>query len=136
VRERDGLSYSTYSFLSVSSHDKEARFGIASIYAPENKAKVETAVREELEKAVKEGFTETEVKEAVASILLSRRQSRANDGALASKLAGDLFLSRTYAWDAALETKLGALNANAVNAAIRKHFDLSKLSLVKAGDFK
>jgi zinc protease len=136
VREKEGLSYSTYSFLSVSSLEKEARFSVASIYAPENRAKVEAAIREELQKVVNEGFTQTEIKEAVESILQSRRQSRASDGALASKLAGDLFLGRTYAWDAALEEQFKALTAASVNAAIKRNMDLSKLTLVKAGDFK
>ena len=136
VREKEGLSYSTGSGLSVSSHEKDARFGIGSIFAPENKARVETAIREELDRARTAGFTETEVKEAITSILTQRKQSRASDGALAAKLASDSHLSRTYAWDAAMEAKLAALTTAQVNAATVKYLDPAKMNLAKAGDFK
>jgi zinc protease len=46
VREKEGLSYSTYAFFSASSLDLSASFGVEAIFAPQNKARVETAIRE------------------------------------------------------------------------------------------
>ena len=136
VREKEGLSYSTGSGISVSSFEPDGRFGIGAIHAPENKAKVEAAIREELELVRSKGFSDAEVKEAVDSILTQRKQSRASDGALASKLASDLYLGRTYAWDAELEKKLVAVTARQVNAVVVKVLDFSKMNVAKAGDFK
>jgi zinc protease len=45
-------------------------------------------------------------------------------------------INRPLQWDADLETKIGALTADQVNAAFRRHIDPADLSIVKAGDFK
>jgi zinc protease len=47
-----------------------------------------------------------------------------------------LFLGRTFAWDADLESKIAALTPAQVNAALARYIDPAKLSLVVAGDFK
>ena len=61
--------------------------------------------------------------------------SRAQDNELTRTLSNSLFLKRTLAWDAALEQKVTALTADEVNAALRRHLSLDKLTVVKAGDF-
>ena len=55
---------------------------------------------------------------------------------LAGKLSGYLFLDRTLAWDAALEKKIAALTPDQIVAAMRRHIDPSKITIVKAGDFE
>jgi len=45
-------------------------------------------------------------------------------------------MKRTFAWDVDLEAKIAALTPAQVNAAVKRHFDPAKLSLVAAGDFK
>ncbi len=57
VREKEGLSYGTYSSLGAGSLDAVGSFGISSIYAPQNRERVERAIREELERALDRGFT-------------------------------------------------------------------------------
>ena len=52
-----------------------------------------------------------------------------------STLTNDLFLKRTLAWDADFEKKIEALNPEKVVTAFRKHLDVSKLTIIKAGDF-
>jgi zinc protease len=56
VREKEGLSYSTYTTFTSSAFDEAASFRVAAIFAPQNRARVERAIREELERAVREGF--------------------------------------------------------------------------------
>ena len=57
VREREGLSYGVGSFLSASSFEEKGDFGLYAIYAPQNRGRVETALREELGRALSDGFT-------------------------------------------------------------------------------
>ena len=136
IREKDGLSYSVGSGLSVSILDRESRWSASAIFAPQNRARVEAAMREELERARRDGFTADEVNKAIEAILQSRRLGRSSDMSLAGKLASDLYYGRTYEWDAALEAKIKAVTPEAAQAAFVKHIDPARLNLVKAGDFK
>jgi len=60
---------------------------------------------------------------------------RTQDGGVARDLAAYLPLGRTFAYDANLEKQVDSLTVDQVNAALRKHLDPSKLTIVKAGDF-
>ena len=61
--------------------------------------------------------------------------SRAQDNELASRLNNYLFLGRTLQWDADLDTKLRALTPEQITAAMRRHIDPTKISIIKSGDF-
>lgn len=136
VREKEGLSYSTYSSFAASAFDRAASFRIAAIFAPQNRARVEKAIREELDRAAREGFGADEVASGKNSLLEARRLQRSNDGALAGRLGSYLFAGRTFAWDADLERRIAALTPEQVGAAFRRHIDPAKISFVAAGDFK
>ena len=136
VREKEGLSYSTYSIFGSSPFDALATFRVNAIFAPQNRARVEQAVREELERAVKQGFSAAEVENGKKAMLEARRLARAQDRALAARLGSYLFVGRTFAWDADFEAKIAALGPAEVNAALKKHIDPARLALVAAGDFK
>ena len=136
VREKEGLSYSTYSTFSSSAFDRTAAFRVSSIFAPQNRSRVEAAIRQEIERAVREGFTPAEVEAGKKSLLDARRMARAQDGALVNRLGSYLFAKRTFAWDIDLEKKVAALSAADVNAALRRHVDPARLSVIAAGDFK
>ena len=136
VREKEGLSYSTYTTFTSSALDEAAAFRVASIFAPQNRARVERAIREELVRAVREGFTAEELESGKRSVLEARRLARSQDRALASRLGHYLFVKRTFAWDIEFEGKIAALTPAQVNAALRKHIDPAKLSVVVAGDLK
>ena len=84
---------------------------------------------------LKDGFTEPELKDARTAWLQSQAASRAQDRELAGRLAVNLFHGRTLAWQADLEAKVQALRPDQITAALRKHFDPSKISIMKAGDF-
>ncbi|MDW8258200.1 MAG: pitrilysin family protein [Gammaproteobacteria bacterium] len=135
LRQKEGLSYGVGSLFDAGSFEPAALLLSFAIYAPQNAARVETAMREELRKVVEHGFTAEEVAAAKSGWLQSRQVSRAQDQELARSLARLLFAGRTMAWEAALEQKVGALTPGDVNAAMKKHVALDKLSIVKAGDF-
>jgi zinc protease len=136
VREKEGLSYSTYSYLSAGSLDAVGSFGLSSIYAPQNRARVENAIREELARALEQGFTDAELETAKQGFLQARGLARAQDRTIAGRLLNYLFLDRSFAWDIDFEKRIAALTPAEVRDALRRHIDPKKLSVLKAGDFK
>jgi zinc protease len=136
VREKEGLSYSTYTTFISSALDEDAAFRVSSIFAPENRGRVERAIREELARAVRDGFSAAEVEAGKKSVLEARRMARGQDRTLASRIGHYLFVKRTFAWDIEFEAKIAALTADQVNAALRRHIDPAKLAVVVAGDLK
>ena len=64
--------------------DRAGMFAISAIAAPQNLARVDAAVREELARALKEGFTAAELAGAKSGLMQQRIQNRADDGALAA----------------------------------------------------
>jgi zinc protease len=136
IRQKEGLSYGVGSQLYASPIDRSGVFLTYAIYAPQNEQKLETAFREEVARVLKDGFEAKEIAEAKSGWLQSRQVSRAQDPSLARALAIDLYLGRTLAWDADFEKKVEALTGDQILAAMRKYLDLSKMTIVKAGDFK
>lgn len=135
VRQKEGLSYGIGSGLIANPLDKNGQFFVQAIYAPQNVTKVETAIKEEIGRAIKDGFTAEEVTAAKSGYLQSQQVGRAQDGGLARKLAQYRYLNRTLAWDGELEKKIASLTPDEIVAALRRHIDPSKLTIVKAGDF-
>ncbi|HUK88908.1 MAG TPA: insulinase family protein, partial [Blastocatellia bacterium] len=135
IRQKEGLSYGVGSFLIVGPIDKAGQFIAQAIYAPQNGAKLETAFKEEMERALKDGFTAEEVAAAKSGYLQGQTLNRADDQALAGELATDLFRGRTMAWDADFESKIGALTPDQIVQAMRRRLDPAKLTIIKAGDF-
>ncbi len=135
VRQKEGLSYGVGSGLESGIQDASGRFTVYAIHAPQNTAKLETVVREEIERARTGGFTAEELQAARSGWLQGRQVSRSQDPELAGLLSRHLFNSRTLAWDAELEKKVAALTPEQVGAAFRKWIDPAKLSVVRAGDF-
>ena len=136
IRQKDGLSYGVGSGMNVSALDQFGRFTATAIYAPQNAEKLEAAFKEEIERMLKDGFTAEEVAAAKTGYLQSRQVSRAQDNELAGRLNTYLFLDRTLKWDADVEAKIKALTPEQINAAMRRHMNPAKISIIKAGDFK
>ncbi|GAB3696337.1 pitrilysin family protein [Spirosoma flavus] len=135
IRQKEGISYGVGSQLQANPFDKTGTFMTYAIYNPENAERLEKAFREEMDKAVKEGFTADEIKAARSGLLQSRVVNRAQDPSLAGTLNNYLYLNRTLSWDADFEKKLESLTPEQVNAAMKKHIDPTKISIIKAGDF-
>jgi zinc protease len=136
VREKEGLSYSTYSSFSASPFDAAASFRFSAIFAPQNRSRVEQALRDELARAVKGGFTAQEVAAGKKALLEARRLARTQDRALASRIGLYSYVGRSFAWDVDLEARIAALTPAQVGQALRKYIDPARLSLVTAGDFR
>lgn len=135
IRGKEGISYGVGSFFNAGNLDKVGTFTAYAIYAPENVGKLEEVFKEEILKAVNEGFTAEEVEAAKSGWLQSRSVNRAQDASVASSLNNYLFTSRTMKWDEELEKKVQALTVTEINAAMKKHLNYDNLNMVKAGDF-
>ncbi|WP_305824580.1 M16 family metallopeptidase [Massilia brevitalea] len=134
IRQKDGLSYGGGSQLDAGDLDRAGSFAISAIAAPQNLVKLDAAVREELARVLKDGFTAAELTGAKSGLMQQRIQTRADDGALATGWTAYLFRDRTYEWSRQFEDKLMAVTLVQLNAAFRKAIDPAKLSVVVAGD--
>ncbi len=135
LRQKDGISYGAGSGLSVSSFEPVAMLRLYAIYAPGNLSKLKTGVSEELARFVKEGLTEQELLDAKKALQEERKIGRAQDGALASGLLGQLATGRTMAFTQQLDEQIEQASLDTVNRAMRRYIDPSQLRHVYAGDF-
>ena len=136
IRVKDGLSYGISSSFSAKSDDKDGQLQVFAIAAPQNVGKVEADFKEEWDKVLKAGFEEKEMDADRGGWLQSRQVNRAEDGSLVQTLASRDLDGRTLAWDEELEKRVTALTPDDVTGAFRRNLDISKVSIVKAGDFK
>ena len=97
---------------------------------------MEQAYRDELSRAVRDGFSDQEVVSAKEALLNFRRLSRAQDDRLAQALQRNLDLDRTFAFAGRVDTALGALQAGPVNQALRAQLKPDLMAFMLAGDFK
>lgn len=136
IRQKEGLSYGVASQFSAHPIDKSGSFLTYAIYAPENLAKLEAAFKEEIEKVLKDGYTEKEIEEAKKSWLQGRQVARSQDNSLSNSLNNNLFLNRSLKFSEELDKKVNALTSEQILQATRKTLDLLKMSLIKAGDYE
>jgi zinc protease len=113
-----------------------ASWGLGAIVAPQNAARAEQAIREELERARRDGFTAKEVEDAKKGLLQERLVNRSQDGILAGAWVSNLDLGRTFEFSRQFEDRLKALTPGEVNAAFRKYVDPDRMTFVIAGDVK
>ena len=135
IRQEEGLSYGVGSQLAVPPVDDGGLFLTYAIFAPENGDRVVDAFRDELRRALEEGFTQEELDAAKRGFLDAQQNGRSNDSALAGQLSNNLFTNRTMEFTAAREAAIGALTLEEVNAALRDYVSLENISIFRAGDF-
>ena len=135
IRVKEGYSYGTGSGLQVDFNEPQGMYYMRAIAAPENMKKVVEAYNEEVHKAKTEGFTQTEVENAIAGQLKSLRVSWSSDGYIAGLLADNKELNRDLAWYNLYEQKISTLTLEQVNAAFNKYIATEQLNIFTAGDF-
>ena len=135
IREGEGLSYDVRSGIGWNSLEANSDWEASAIFAPQNQAKVEAAFKEEVARALKDGFTAQELSEGQRGLLNFRRLSRAQDATLARALASNLYLDRSFAKAAQVDAALGALTLQQVNAALKKYIKPDAFASAFAGEF-
>src|SRR5205823_2526655 len=106
--------------------DDNATLTSFAIYNPDNKAKLEAAWKEELNRIVSDGITEDELKDAKSGLLQSRATARANDANIAGLLSSNLFLDRNMQFSKKIDDGIAALTVADVNAALKKYVNPDK----------
>jgi len=136
IRNKEGLSYGVSSAFSAPMEGNLATFRALAIANPKNTPKVEVSMNDEISKTVANGFTAAEVDAAKKAFLEERKVGRSQDAQLTGLLAQRADQDRTVKRDEDIDAMLAALTTDQVNTALKRHFDLSTLTVVKAGDFK
>jgi zinc protease len=136
VREKEGLSYDVRAFIGWNPVDLNSVWGATAIFAPENQPRVETAVKEEIERVLREGVAADEVAQARQALLNQRRLIRAQDPVVAAALQFNLEHGRTFEASRQVDEQIAAVTAEQVNAALRRHLDPARIVWAWAGDFR
>lgn len=136
IREKEGLSYSVYSSVNWNPIEQHSEWTASAIFAPQNRDKVEAAFKEEVNRALTQGFTQAEFESGKRGLLNFRRLSRAQDARLAAGWVSNLYLDRTFALAAQVDGRLESLTLDEVNQALKKYLKPEQFVLGLAGDFK
>jgi zinc protease len=136
IRQKDGLSYGVGAGLDVSPFEAFGALGFEAIFAPQNRAHVQSDFDEEVARFAKDGITPQELVEAKQAILAERATARTSDATVASSWMFKLDQGRTFAWSAEQDAKLSALTVDQVNAAIRKWIVPGRINWSVAGTFE
>ncbi len=135
LRQKDGLSYGVGTFFQPNSFEANSKFGLYAIFAPENLERVRRGFSEEMALALKDGFTNSEVKTAKEALMQERRLGRNEDGSVAGTLANQSYLGRTWSTSGQIDAAIEKLTADDVNAVLRKYIKPDEFGYVVAGEF-
>jgi zinc protease len=112
-----------------------AQWGVYAMFNPLYKGRLDSALHQEIDKAITAGFTKDELEKSKNSLMEQNRTSLGDNGFLARQLRWYIRDERSLDDFTNFENKVKALTLEEVNAALRKYFDKSKLVLVYGGDF-
>jgi zinc protease len=135
VREKEGLSYDVFSILSVPTFSNNATWSFGFIANPQNAAKAEAALRDELKILIGGGLTDIEFEAQRKSMLDQRGVRRSQDATLAAQLVGLEDVDRTFKFVETLEESITKLTKSDFDVALKKYIDLNAMSSFVAGDF-
>ncbi|WP_248722276.1 pitrilysin family protein [Seonamhaeicola sp. ML3] len=139
LRQNDGISYAAggYANIDGDKNDKSSGLIVYAMYAPDNASKIQKGFSEEIERFIKDGITEEELKIAVNSWVQGQSVSRAKDNELASKINNNLYYNRDMMFLKGVEDKVTSLTVEDVNKVIKKYFKtFDNWTVVNAGDFQ
>jgi zinc protease len=135
LRENEGMSYGAGTFMNAQYKYDVSTWGMYAAYNPMYKGRLDSALHDEIKKAIASGFTKDELEKSVTSWLEQNRTSLGSNEYLSYLLRSYLRDERDLTEFLQFESKVKSLTPDAVNAAMRKYFDPSKLVLIYAGDF-
>lgn len=135
LREKEGISYGVGSYLNIPITNDVASWNYYAFLNPTKRDAVEAAWKEEVAKALKDGFTEEELVSNKKSYANIQQTSLGMDNTLINLVNKKLQYGISLDEYDALNTKIQALKLNEVNAALKKYINLDKITSVYAGDF-
>jgi len=136
IREQDGLSYGVGSSINWAYFDEHSTWRSSAIFAPQNRSRILSVWREEIDRALRAGFTAKEVADAKTGLLRARQLGRAQDATLASALATFMHQGRTFAVSQQVDDAIAKLRVEDVNAALRQYLNPDNFVIAVGGDFE
>ena len=136
IRGKEGLSYGVGTSFMAGDQEKFGQFIFQAIATPQNMRKVEAAFKEELARALGEGFTAGEVEAAKRQFVQDNAVQMSQDAFLAIMVGRYAQFGRPLARLTETLQRVQAMTADEVNAAFRRWIDPAAISYFKAGDFK
>ncbi len=136
LRENEGMSYGAGSFINVQYKYNTGSWGVYAFFNPIYKGRLDSALKQEVDKAIKGGFTADELSKSKNSWIEQNKTTLGSNENLAGILNFYMLTERDLTEYTKFQEKIDALSLDAVNAALRKHFDKSKLVMVYGGDFE
>ncbi|HXB43055.1 MAG TPA: insulinase family protein, partial [Puia sp.] len=135
LRESEGMSYGAGSFLNFNYKYPASSWGVYAIFNPLYKNRLDSALRDELSKALQGGFKEDEFKKSLSSWLQQRKTELGFDQSLSSRLASYMNQGKDLSFFTDYENAARKLSLAQVNTALRKYIAPDKITLIYAGDF-
>lgn len=136
LRENEGMSYGAGTYLSSNFRFDVTTWGLYAAFNPMYKGRLDSALREEVEKAIAKGFTKDELESSKTAWLEGNKTLLGMNNYLAQQLRWYIRDGRDLTEFSDFENRVKGLSTESVNAALRKYFDRSKLVMVYGGDFE
>ena len=134
LRQKDGLSYGTFSQINARPIDRVGLFFAGAICAPQNAEKAMAAMLEEIDKLMRDEVPAAELADAKRSYAAGWDGRIAEDDFVADELAQGLYLDRSFEHWRKINDKIQTLTAAELHAVARKYLKPDKLARVRAGD--
>lgn len=136
LRQQDGLSYGAGSNVNIPAFGNAASWTMQAILAPQNMRKAEIALYEEIDRVIKDGFTQQELDEAKKGFIEYRAVNRSQDNLIAYHWTQLMNEGEDWSEAQKRDETIRALTLDDVNAAFRKMVKRDGLTVVLAGDQK
>jgi len=121
LRESDGLAYSAEAILAGSPFEPRSEFVLTASAASENADTALASLRDELARALRDGFTEEEVERARKNWFQERTRYASQERLLAARLAHALSNGRDFSWIADYDERIAKVSAKDATEALRRH---------------
>ena len=136
LRENEGMSYGAGSFMRAEYNYNTGNWGVYAMFNPLYKGRLDSALHQEVDKAIKAGFTQDELSKSIGSWQEQNKATLGSNENLAGIIRSFLQNDRDLNQFTQFGDKVKGLTLDAVNTALRKYFDKSKLVMVYGGDFE
>jgi zinc protease len=136
IRETDGLSYSVGTGYNAGTKEEFGTITFQAIANPQNVAKVEAAFKDELNKALTQGFTAEEVEAAKKTFRQDNLVRMSQDSFQLQTLQRYTEFGRDMTRLSQILDTVASLTPEQVNAAFKKWIDPAAISYFQGGDFK
>ena len=134
LRETGGLSYDAGASYQASRFEANANFSVNAELAPANVSVAEAALREELTRSLKDGFTAAELETFRREYLADRQRRRSGDDWALSFMADQMEFEEAVDAYERVDALIESLTIEQVNAAWRKYVHPEKMVWAVFGD--